>query len=916
MKITDIRQKFSRLSVRSMALFLPMMAAAAALLAVSCGREEIEVDASVKDGILVCTPCVAEMTTKSQITSAEDKLSEASVAVYDASGTFIRSVYKTDMNAIEFPLLHIGETYRVYAAFNMGDIAFPVSESDIASLTHSWDVSGMNSKGLPMVWSGTVDMSSASQNVSMQAVRLVSKISFHCDDSGLDDHKGSFTVSSVALKNATRTVSVFGDAQSLKGEADYSSDSATAADVTSLNAGGKVSFYTFENLCGTLLAGNTDPWKKVPENISGNAAKCTYLEVTGTYSTDGGTASAPVTYRMYLGENATTNFDLLRNYVYDVTLCPSDEGIGRTSWKITRGSFSDSRSLSFTPASVTMNLGGSATFKVTPTPSDMKYEVKGGDGFGSSTLTLVATGNANEYSLVSSGTLTADASTSVVATSWDGRVSSSLPVTVKAKILKSIAITPATVYKSTGQTQAYAVTATYDTGGTEETEDVTAEATYTSSETDVAEMGTDANKHIATAVSGGTSTITATFGGKTATAQFNTRYPAALKVSCPGYDDSGTETAPVWKIDWHYVSGSVVKDRTVLYTVTVVYDDGTEAADMQASCTATQTYTAGTAGEGNCFTFDKGTIALANKAMLDAAGQYDNILEDTGGNGTVTFSYTEAGRTADITVQWWKLYFVRLKLSREHLMCNITQTTDAYSGIKDLVLDETIGYDLSLDKVIGTYNDGTTKEVGEYGDSGIFGTEVLTFTNSDGRPYDYYLKHGANNKVIPQRKGTVAIKSKSRYRGLYLEQDINVWAAGAISISPDSFVFPQKFASDDTYYAAYVDADGGHIYTPPTTGGYSCDIGFYRGSGLYYASDLNTGGEGSPILAQTIVDGLGGDIVRGEGTMTFYCWNEYTYKEVNEPGEHAGKFAEYPKAGQDLRPRPIGIRIDPSDWPE
>lgn len=908
MKITDIRENVSGLR----ALFLPVMAAAAALLAVSCGREEISVDAPVKDGILVCTPCVAEMTTKSQITSAEDKLSEASVAVYDASGTFIRSVYKTDMNGVEFPLLHIGETYRVYAAFNMGELSFPAKESDIASLTHSWNVSGMNSKGLPMVWSGTVDMTSASQSVSMQAVRLVSKIRFSCNDSGLDDHRGSFTVSSVALKNATRTVSVFGDKQSLKGEADYISDSATAADVTSLNAGGKVSFYTFENLCGTLLSGNADPWKKVPENISGKDSKCTYLEVTGTYSTDGGTASAPVTYRMYLGENATTNFDLLRNYVYDVTLCPSDEGIGRTSWKITRGSFSDSRSLVFTPASVTMNLGGSATFTVTPTPSDMKYEVKGGDGFGSSTLTLVSTGRANEYSLVSSGTLTADATTSVVATSWDGRVSSSLPVTVKAKILKSISITPATVYKSTGQTQAYAVTATYDVGGTDTQEDVTAQASYTSSKTDVAEMGTDANRHIATAKDGGTSTITATFGGKTATAQFNTRYPAALKVSCSGYQ-SGTETAPVWKIDWHYVPGSVVKDRTVPYTVTVVYDDGTEAADMQASCTATQTYTAGTAGEGNCFTFDKGTIALANKAMLDAAGQYDNILEDTGGNGTVTFSYTEAGKTASIDVKWWKLYFVGLKLSREHLMCDIIQTTDAQSGIMDLVLDETTEYDLSHDNVIGTYNDGTTKEVGKYGDSGIFGTEVLTFTNADGRPYDYYLKHGANNKVIPQRKGTVAIKSRSRYRGLYIDQDINVWAAGAISISPDSFVFPQKFAPDQTYYAAYVDADGGHV----CTGTGNRDIGFYRGAGLYYASDLDPEGEGSSIKSETIVDGLGGGIVQGDyGTMTFYCWNEYTYREVNETGENAGKFAEYPKAGHDLSPRPIGIRIDPSDWPE
>lgn len=905
---------------------------ASALLLFSCEPDEVKTTFRQAEGSLVLTPCVTEMATKSQITSAENKLSEASVAVYNAAGNFIKSKHVTDMGAIEFPLLHIGETYRVYAAFNMGNITFPVKESDIGTLTHTWDVSGMNSKGLPMVWTGTVDMTSATQSVSVAAVRLVSKVNFRVDNSGLSDHNGTFTVSSVKLKNATKTVSVFSAKQSLKGDADCVCDSATASDVTSVNGGSRISFYTFENACGTLLSGNTDPWNKIPGNIGDNASKCTYLEVSGTYSTDGGTATAPVTYNMYLGENATTNFDLLRNYIYDVTLLPSDEGIGSTSWKVTRGSFSDSRSLAFTPTSVTMNLNGSATFKVTPTPSDMKYTVTGGDNFASSTLTLAPTGNANEYSLVSSGTLTADASTSVVATSWDGRVTASLPVTVKAKLLKSIAITPATVHKSTGETQAYAMTATYDTGGTLMDEDVTAEATYTSSATDVAVMGTGANKHIATAVSGGTSTITATFGGKTATAQFNTRYPVALKVSCPGYDDSGTETAPVWKIDWHYVPGyhtgpetapmwemdwtDVQKnipatDKTVPYTVTVVYDDNTEKADMQSLCSATQTYAAGTAGEGNCFKFDKGTITQA-----------DGGHQDTGGNGTVTFSYTEAGKTASIDVQWWKLYLVGLKLGCEHLMCNIIHTTDAYSSVLDLALNESRHYDLSLADVTGTYNDNSKKVVGKYGDSGIFGSNALTFTNKGSRPSgisddnwkNYYLKHESETmKVIPQRKGTVTVKSPKTYRGLYLEQDINVWAAGAISTSSDSFVFPQKFASGDKYYAAYFDADGGHV----CTGEGNRDIGFYRGAGLYYASDLEPGYNGQQIDAETIVDGLGLDFKHGDiGAMTFYCWNEYTYREINESGECAGKFAEYPKAGHELNPRPIEIQVDPSDWSE
>ena len=450
------------------------------------------------------------------------------------------------------------------------------------------------------------------------------------------------------------------------------------------------------------------------------------------------------------------------------------------------------------------------------------------------------------------------------------------------------------------------MTATYDEGGTDTQEDVTAQATYTSSKTDVAVMGTDANRHIATAVSGGTSTITASFGGKTATAQFNTRYPVALKVSCDGYQ-SGTETAPVWKIDWADVPKSVTHEKEVTYTVTVVYDDGTEKENVQSLCTASQTYTAGTAGEGNCFTFDKGTITQA------ASGH-----QDTGGNGTVTFSYTEAGKTASIDVQWWKLYFVKLELNIHDIMCRHTQTADG-SGVKNLVLDESSPTDLALRGVTGTYNDNSTKTVGKYNDSELFGSNALTFTNKGTRPSgvsdsnwkDYYLKHTAETmKVIPQRKGTVTVKSPKTYRGLYLEQDINVWAAGAISVSADPFVFPQKFASGNIYYAAYVDADGGHV----CTGTGNRDIGFYRGGGLYYASDYEPTGNGFFIKAQTIVDYFP-DVIRSGGFITFYCWNEYTYREINESGEHAGKFAEYPpKAGAELSPRPIQLSIDHKDW--
>lgn len=625
--------------------FKSVIALLAAVSSCACSGRGVN-EMRPETGMLTLLPCVYDMVqTRSRLNVPENRLSSAAVAVYDAEGGFVRSVNATDVAAIYIPHLIVGKEYHVYAAFNAGDLNFPLSESDIGTVPLTWDAAGIGADGFPMVWTGTVNLTSEAQNVEMEAVRLVSKIVFSVSDSALTDHNGAFSVSSVALKNSVRTISVFAASQTPMGEAGYSSDSADAADIISVNAGDAISFYTFENPggCPASLSGNTDPWRKVPDSVSGDGTEYTYLEVEGTYSTDWGTASAPVTYRMYLGANATDDFNLLRNSIYDVTLVPSDEGIGRASWKITRGSFSDSRSLAFTPESITMNLNTDTTFTVTPTPSDMVFTVEEGTDFESSTLTLVPAGSPGEYRLIGSGSLIKDAVTSVVATSWDGRVTAILPVTVKAKILKHITLTPASMTKFTGDTQSYTVTATYDESGTYVDYDVTAEAEFESDNPEVAVMGTGPDHNVATAVNGGAATIIAHFGGMEASAQFHTRYPVRLKVDCDGYQ-SGSGTAPVWKIDWVKVRNNPT------YTVTAVYSDGTEKTDFLGSpiaqlCTASQTYVAGTAGEGNCFDFNDGVIT--QKASGDV---------DTGGNGTLTLTYTEAGKAVDITVEWWKLY--------------------------------------------------------------------------------------------------------------------------------------------------------------------------------------------------------------------------------------------------------------------
>lgn len=92
-----------------------------------------------------------------------------------------------------------------------------------------------------------------------------------------------------------------------------------------------VPLFMFENLQGDNGDENTGEIKKTPK--SGMEKYCSYLEVIADYLYTPQAAgenqkyiSGPIKYRLYLGENLTTNFDVHRNKHYQVTL--SLKGMG------------------------------------------------------------------------------------------------------------------------------------------------------------------------------------------------------------------------------------------------------------------------------------------------------------------------------------------------------------------------------------------------------------------------------------------------------------------------------------------------------------------------------------------------------------------------------------------------------------
>ena len=271
--------------------------------------------------------------------------------------------------------------YKYYAVANVGRLTTGLSEGvtseqDLAALAVDVSVSG----GLPMAWSSATELAFSKRQLAqgerlpVQFTRLVGCYDIVIDKSALS--AWTFQATSLQVKGAAR-VTPF-SARSRGTVAAVKTDEATSADLTTLNAGGAARFYPVENCYGDLLPAGTDPWNKIPANISSTAFPA-YVEMQGkARMTDGSSLERDVTYRFYLGTNASNNFDVVRNVTHTVTLVLSDAAVAASSshWKVTTGSYTDTRSLAFTHASLLLPYGTSLEEPVVRHPAELKYTIE------------------------------------------------------------------------------------------------------------------------------------------------------------------------------------------------------------------------------------------------------------------------------------------------------------------------------------------------------------------------------------------------------------------------------------------------------------------------------------------------------------------------------------------------------------
>lgn len=269
-----------------------------------------------------------EAATRSLLTAAdiETKKTGITLAAYE-SGVLAAYAHFTERFDAMTLKLESGVPYTVYALVNMGDrrADLPAAEAGLSALTYripsyTTGNASLAARGLPMA--GRLLYTGGTTVIPVE--RLLAKVTARltCEWEGA-------SIRDVKVCNLNRVLRPFGDAAAGSGE-DILPEQEFQEGTGS--ASGTFVFYVPENLQGTL-SGITTSFGKSPDASGAVAARrdrLTYLEAVVDAS---GLYKGSMTYRSYLGADAVSNFDIIRNAHYIWTIRYLQDGLQYDDWK-------------------------------------------------------------------------------------------------------------------------------------------------------------------------------------------------------------------------------------------------------------------------------------------------------------------------------------------------------------------------------------------------------------------------------------------------------------------------------------------------------------------------------------------------------------------------------------------------------
>ena len=299
----------------------------------SCQPEEAEV-VSTEEGLPATIQLNVQAEEKPDIqtrTVDTDIINDVHILIYDSNGELIGQKYEKPINGAITVNTKSANNCTIYVVANTGDANFfagydkhsEKSLTDRAYTLATWDALN-SSSDLPMTGiKEKVNITAGKQSLgNLEVARMAAKVILKIDVAA---HSGitikDYSLHNVPLKSyyilrPLSTESVVTDTNTTPGD-----DAVSATDNTHWTNGTKVAvnassvsanFYMFENRRGVVSS-----ITKQKDKVLANApTQATYVEINGIVG------NVTATWKVYLGANNTSNFNIKRNctYTYNITL--------------------------------------------------------------------------------------------------------------------------------------------------------------------------------------------------------------------------------------------------------------------------------------------------------------------------------------------------------------------------------------------------------------------------------------------------------------------------------------------------------------------------------------------------------------------------------------------------------------------
>ena len=314
----------------------------------------------------------------------DDYISNCNILVYDTAGHLASSAYCSDGEVTWMQLTCSGgSTYKFYCVCNIGDITGnPLFANETYLTGYQYSV---NSYSDIIDANGAVPMTGHTGYITIEdgmyihidLIRCVALVSIRIDDSELVN--SDISINSVTVKNAPGKVGLFSTYSSGNTyDFNRTGDSADALELSTFNSGSEIGFYMFENCQGVLLPGNDSCRSKYFPSGSIYEQLCSYIELEGYYNdtVSSNPRRGDFTYRFYLGENTTTDFNVVRNHHYHIVLKLYDDGVDEVSWRVDSDIEPYATAVIVDPPEYTFfGVTGTAALTATVLPSTASQEV-------------------------------------------------------------------------------------------------------------------------------------------------------------------------------------------------------------------------------------------------------------------------------------------------------------------------------------------------------------------------------------------------------------------------------------------------------------------------------------------------------------------------------------------------------------